>query len=60
MNTVNVFFIFLINHTKSHRTSFILIYELIIPSQTVFGNFFEKKKPLAKGLEKPPIFHWIN
>ena len=51
MNAINVCLIFLVNHTKLHRTSFIkqkylteisgtlLIYKLTIRSQTVIGNF---------------------
>ena len=57
MNTANVHLIFLINHTKLQRTSFIKqkyvteIYKLKIPSQTGTGknNF---AKPLANGFRK--------
>ena len=66
MNTVNVHLIFLVNHAKSHGTSFIkqkylteitlllLIYKLIISSQTVFPKYLTK--PFwQRGLEKPQL-----
>ena len=62
MNTVNVHLIFLVNHTKSQRTSFIkqkyltaiigtlINLKLVITSKTVIGKTFDK--PLAKGFRK--------
>ena len=62
MSVVNVHLIFLVNHTKSHRTFLsskniwqkshvlLIIYKLIILSQTVIGKSFAK--PLAKVFRK--------
>ena len=50
MNTANVHLIFLVNHTKSRRTSFIK-QKYLTEVTNCYWQFFAK--PLERGLEKP-------